>query len=207
MVTTKTNNSITILLTRGKVALVDDQDATLVNRYRWTAIRSGNTWYAKTHIGSKTVYMHRMVLFGEAESVDVRKADHINGDGLDNRRSNLRAVTHSENMRNTVGRRAVRGSEYKGVSVRKNAKKPFRACIHINGKQRHIGYFVSESMAAWAYDMIAAKLFGPYARPNFGRFGIIGRGVVSSTARFRIKPTAILFGWRYRLIRMCRVHT
>ena len=84
------NSTATIPLTQGKFAVVDAQDSTLLAGFRWTAIRSNNTWYAKTHAGGKTIYMHRLILFGGAQFGDARKADHINGNGLDNRRENLR---------------------------------------------------------------------------------------------------------------------
>src|SRR5258708_35597621 len=102
------NSTTTIPLTQGKFAVVDAQDAALLAGYRWTAIPSNNTWYAKTHAGGKTIYMHRLILFGEAQSADPRKVDHRNGNGLDNRRENLRPVKHSQKIRNTEGRRAAR---------------------------------------------------------------------------------------------------
>lgn len=191
--------TVRIPLTQGQYAVVDAQDSALLAAYRWTALRSNNTWYAKSHSGGKTIYMHRLILFGEEESGETRKADHRNGNGLDNRRENLRPVTHSQNMRNTVGRRATRRSEYKGVSVRKNSPKPYRACIHIDGEQKHLGYFDSEWLAGHVYDLAAKKFFGPFARTNSIRFRVIGQSGMSLTKRFRLGATAVVPGWRYRL--------
>lgn len=156
----------TISLTQGQVALVDAADLPKLCRYKWTAFHSRNTWYAKAHVGNKTIYMHRLILFGENASTEKRKVDHINGNGLDNRRKNLRAVTHSQNMQNSVGRKAARKSRFKGVSVRKHPLRPYRACIEVGGKQLHLGYFDSECDAASAYNEAAESYFGAHARVN-----------------------------------------
>jgi len=160
-----TTYSATITLTQGKVALVDDTDMPLVAAHRWTAFRSRNTWYAKCRINGKTIYLHRLIV-GASRGIIV---DHINRDGLDNRRENLRVVTHGQNMMNSVGRRAVRGSAYKGVSLRNHPFKPFRACIHVEGKQKHLGYFSCEIDAARTYDTAALYYFGEHSRVNFSK--------------------------------------
>jgi hypothetical protein len=164
-----------ISLTQGKVALVDSDDLGHIAPYRWTAIRSRNTWYAKAHVGKQTIYMHRLIKLGSDGLTAKCKVDHHNGNGLDNRRHNLRAATHAQNMMNSVGRPDVRKSGFKGVSVRKHACKPFRACIEAQGKQKHLGYFASEVEAARAYDDAAILCFGSYARLNFPERQKLGR--------------------------------
>jgi hypothetical protein len=158
-----------IQLTDGRFAVVDAEDLSILAQHRWTAVCSGNTCYAKTRIGGKTIYMHRLILFGN--ELTNMKVDHINRNGLDNRRVNLRPVTHAQNMMNTRGRQTVRRSQYKGVSMRKHPAKPYRACIQVDGKQKHLGYFPTESEAARAYDHSAVLFFGSHARTNFPLLG------------------------------------
>jgi len=187
-----------IPLTQGYFAVVDDQDAPMVERHRWTVLRSGNTCYAKTRINGRTVYLHRFIMFEGNAGDSKRKVDHINGKGLDNRRRNLRPVWHAQNMMNSVGRRAARKSRYKGVSVRLDSCKPFRASIHVAGKQKHLGFFKSEALAAYAYDIAAREYFGQHARPNFPTWRITDRRTIS-TMRFQVRTTVLLPPWRYRL--------
>ena len=91
--------------------------------------------------------------------------DHINGNGLDNRRENLRICTHAENQRNS---RSARGSssQYKGISWNKRDKRWY-SHIRIDDKQQHLGVFTSEVKAAKAYDAAALKHWGRFAKPNF----------------------------------------
>jgi len=153
-------------LTQDRFALVDPADLEILAPYHWTALDSGNTWYAKAHSGNKTIYIHRLILLGEEAGSDKRKVDHVNGNGLDNRRQNLRPVTHSQNMQNSLGRKTARKSRFKGVSLRRHPEKPYRACIEVGGKQIHLGYFASECDAADAYNSAAELHFGAHARVN-----------------------------------------
>jgi len=106
--------------------------------------------------------MHREVL----KVKDNEMIDHINGNGLDNRKENLRLATRSQNMQNSKKRKKT-SSKYKGVGWSKKTKK-WRARIWtVSGKCIHIGYFVSELDAAKAYDEKAKELFGSYYSPNF----------------------------------------
>lgn len=155
-----------IPLTQGQLALVDAAVLPILANYQWTAFRSRNTWYAKAHVGNKTIYMHRLILFGDEADTNTCKVDHINANGLDNRRLNLRPVSNSQNMMNSVGRPASRKCRYKGVSCRRHPLKPYRACIEVGGKQIHLGYFASECDAADAYNSAAELHFGVHARVN-----------------------------------------
>lgn len=139
-----------IPLTRGKVALVDDEDYSELSKYRWCALKQGNTYYAvraspcdpATH-KSTLIKMH-VVIAGTPHGMDT---DHVSGNGLDNRRENLRVVTHRENCQN---RHEVKTSKYPGVNWDKHARK-WRARIQVNGKQHSIGYYDDEEAAARRY--------------------------------------------------------
>lgn len=156
---------ITIPLSRGEVALIDDCDADLVLPYRWHADRSGATWYARHTFcfpggGRLNQSMHKLI-------TGYARTDHRNGDGLDNRRCNLRSATRSQNLYN---QRKARGtSQFKGVSRRYTGT--WVACIKVDGRQRHIGTFADEVSAAHAYDAAARVHFGEFAALNFPRSG------------------------------------
>lgn len=155
----------TIELTQGKVALVDDEDFDQVSAFRWSARKNRNsdTYYAvrtDRTSGKRTVLMHRFLLHAQ-NSVEV---DHINGNGLDCRRVNLRLATHSENQRNAA-RRSDNTSGFKGVTWNKQISK-WRAYIKVDGDQVHLGYFTSKAAARNAYDEAAIRHFGEFARTN-----------------------------------------
>jgi hypothetical protein len=92
-----------ILLTRGKVAIVDDEDYALVNRMKWQAAPSRDTFYAMCGIpglrGQQRLLMHRLIM----DPPKGMEIDHINGNGLDNRRANMRIVTRQQNLQNRRG--------------------------------------------------------------------------------------------------------
>lgn len=153
-----------IPLTQGKVALIDDEDWPLVKDYKWHAHKVRNVWYAETNIKvdgkRKTLKMN--YLFVQPQKG--YKTDHINGDGLDNRRENLRLVTEQQNQfnrHNTTG-----NSQYKGVSCIVPTKK-WRSRITINRQIIHLGIFKNEVDAAKAYDKAAKEHFGEFAHLNF----------------------------------------
>lgn len=136
----------TIELTQGKVALVDDEDFEELNQHKWYAHKDGNTFYAGRSINKPhpmTIHMHQAIM-NAPKGVDI---DHINGDGLNNLKSNLRIVTHRQNTQN---RHATKSSIYPGVGWHERDKK-WRAYITINGKQKHLGHFDVEAEAYAAY--------------------------------------------------------
>ncbi len=155
-----------IQLTQGKVALVDDEDYELASRFRWYVERKANGWYARRNIrrpdGRKAkILLHRAIL-GAEPGVGV---DHINRDGLDNRRSNLRWASTSQNGANR-GLNANSTSGYKGVDFQK-ARGCWRALIECRGRRLHLGVYATPEEAARAYDRAAVEFFGAFARPNF----------------------------------------
>lgn len=151
-----------IKLTYGKYAIVDAEDYERLSQYKWCAVEKGRTYYAKTlGLNGSIVSMHRIV----ANAPKGLIVDHINHNGLDNRRSNLRLCTTTQNQRNSRPRPGS-SSKYKGVCWCKSSKK-FRARIYINRKSVDIGYFTDEIAAAKAYDRKARELFGEFAYLNF----------------------------------------
>jgi hypothetical protein len=137
-----------IPLTQGKVALVDDDDYPELSKHKWCALYQGkNRWYAvrsKRGRGGQITFRMHMVIMGTPQGMDT---DHINGDGLDNRRENLRVVTHKGNMQNI---HVPKSSKYPGVCWSASNKK-WRSSTMINGEIYHIGYFKNEERAAMAY--------------------------------------------------------
>src|SRR4030042_4552219 len=106
-----------IQLTQGKVALVDDEDYNWLIKYKWCANKVETRWYAIAHIPHKgTIRMHQFLLNPEKGM----KCDNINGNGLDNRRCNLRIVTNAQNSMNKRKKRGM--SKYKGVHWRNDVK-------------------------------------------------------------------------------------
>jgi hypothetical protein len=154
-----------IPLTQGKYAIVDPEDYKEFAKYKWYAKGCGRRFYAErwdsSGIKGKDVSMHQAIM-GAAEG---KVIDHINHNGLDNRKANLRFATAQQNTWNKRKKRGNSSSRYKGVSQAKGQKK-WRAEIHCNGRKIHLGYFDDEKAAAMAYDAKAKELFGEYAVLN-----------------------------------------
>ncbi len=152
-----------IPLTRGKVALVDESDYERVSSFKWFACKPSprGCWYAaRNEPGQIRTYMHRFILGVSSQKI---KTDHIDGNGLNNQRSNIRECTQLQNLRNKRGRISAT-SEFKGVCLYKGR---WIAQIKYGGKNRVLGRFDSEIMAAKAYDAAATKAFGDFACVNF----------------------------------------
>lgn len=145
-----------IPLTRGYVALVDDEDFAYLSQFKWHAHLTRTKVYARRREGrgpGTAFYMHKEIL--KADEVD-----HQDGDGLNNRRLNLRDASHSQNMYNRAAKRGS-SSTFKGVHFYKRYQNWTAQC---GGK--HLGYFATEKEAARAYNEIAAKLYGEFAKLN-----------------------------------------
>ncbi len=154
-----------IPLTQGKFALVDDDVYEWASKYKWYTRRKKNTCYAERNTGTwpfrKIVRLHREIMNAE-QGIQV---DHINGNGLDCRRTNMRLASNAENQRNR-GSQANNTSGYKGV-VWDNAKRKWRARIRVDGTLVHLGYFSVPEDAARAYDVGARMYHGEFAKTNF----------------------------------------
>lgn len=135
-------------------ATVDDEDYELVSKYNWTF----NNGYAKTHIKNKDVKMHRLIM--GFPDMDI---DHIDGDGLDNRKINLRLVTSSQNHYNA--RLYVSNkSGYKGVYLDGSKVNPWRAFIGVEGRRINLGHFKTFEEAKEARREAELLYHGDYAR-------------------------------------------
>lgn len=153
-----------IPLAGGRVALVDDADLPLLSSVRnWSTVRSGKTKvYASgwSLIEHRRVLMHRLIMCADRGFM----VDHINHNGLDNRRANLRVCTNAENRRNSVGRPRVRLARFKGIRLMRGK---WAANIKVSGKSIHIGTYSTDAEAAQAYDAAARLAFGDFAFLNF----------------------------------------
>lgn len=153
-----------IPLTHGKTAIVDDVDFERLGIHHWSCCKAGYAMRGFRDNG-KMVYlkMHHAILGKPPQGYVV---DHINGDRLDNRRCNLRFVTHQQNAFNTRKHRVENGtSRFKGVSYMKDKHK-WRSRIMIGGREKHIGLYGTEEEAALAYNEAAKSYFGEYAKLN-----------------------------------------
>jgi hypothetical protein len=164
--------ALLVPLTKGKVAVIDAADAPLVASHSWIAhLSQSKVWYACRRVAGKnaTVSMH-IVIMGLSGSDE---GDHIDGDGLNNRRSNLRVSDRSTNLANRR-LQSNNTSGFKGVTKRSDSNR-WRAEISLNGKKTHLGSFDTAEHAALAYDEAARANFGEFARLNFPREGERGR--------------------------------
>ena len=151
----------TLKLSQGAFALVDEDDYERMNAVKWTL--SGK--YAQRKIrmpdGSYTSeLLHRAVL----NAPRTLEVDHINGDGLDNRKINLRLSTRSQNRAHSTLRKSTK-TGFKGVYNNHRTKK-FRASIKADSRKYNIGTFATAEEAARAYDREALRLHGEFAVTN-----------------------------------------
>lgn len=156
-------------LTQGKFSKIDVQDGPEIGNHNWYTrkVRFSHLFYALRSVhkdgGVTAVFLHNEIMPPETG----KEIDHRNGNGLDNRRSNLRACSHMENLQNS--RKSTNkkfSSLYKGVDWHKRAKR-WRARITVDRKRIDLGTYTHESQAAIAYDRAAIEHFGNFAYLNF----------------------------------------
>lgn len=150
-----------IPLTHGKFAIVDAEDYDRLGKYKWYCREAKNNFYAFRRNGKKMVSMHREII----NAPEGLLVDHIDGDGLNNCKSNLRLCTYAENACNRRPNRKG-SSKYKGVWFHKRERK-WEARITRKGKLKYLGRYDDEIEAALAYDRKAKQLFGEFAYLNF----------------------------------------
>ena len=157
----------TILLTQNKIVFIDEEDYELVSQYKWYPLKGNSTFYATAPNSIvngeiKTVVMHRLIIL----ALEKHHVDHKNGNGLDNRKENLRVCSPLENKRYQKAYKNC-ASLYKGVCWDKEVRK-WRTDITVNKKRVYLGRFHSEEEAAKAYDAAASMYFKEFAKLNFG---------------------------------------
>ena len=166
------NDSIRyICLTRGLHAIVDAEDYEWLSRHKWQVQPSAShrTYYAKR------VYRHRLILM-HREIMKPPKGmfvDHINGNGLDNRRCNLRICTPGQNSCNR-SKQGNTGNRF--IGVRPCGKNTYQVAVMHKGKTHRGGTFTDEVEAARARDRLALQLHGEFARLNFPEIREEGEG-------------------------------
>ena len=141
----------------GQFAIIDDEDFDLVNQYQWRGHKGGKNCdhvYAVTRLR-----MHRLIMNAPPGMV----VDHINGDTLDNRKSNLRICSTAQNQQN--GKARGGSSRFKGVSYNAQ-KKRWLGAFMANGKTYYVGCFIDEEECARAVDKKRKEVCGDYATTN-----------------------------------------
>lgn len=144
-------------------ALVDDEDYEELSKFKWYIDSGGHTHYGtrslpKTEKDHSAILMHREILGLKKGEV----CDHIDGNGLNNQRNNLRKATISQNCANRI---SYGSSKHLGVSWHKISKR-WRAQIQKNGIVFHLGSFESEEEAALAYNVVAKEKHKDFAKLN-----------------------------------------
>lgn len=144
-----TSQSKLLHLTQNKQAIVDNDDYDKLSKYKWHSHKSRNTFYAERY---PNISMHSEIISCPKNM----RIDHINGNGLDNRKSNLRIVTVRENAQNLYGSKP-KTSKYPGVYWNK-ADKRWYARIRIQGKLHFLGSYSIEETAALRYKLACMEI-------------------------------------------------
>jgi hypothetical protein len=151
-----------IPLSQGKITLVDDEDYDYLNQWKWTYFTNSNCEYAARNQDKKAILMHRVIL-GDPFCNNGLDTDHINRDGLDNRKINLRFCTHQQNQWNR-GKFKNNKSGFIGVYYERGK---WRASSRANHTHTFIGYFDTAEEASQAYKQFVLKAYGEFAETNF----------------------------------------
>lgn len=153
---------VTTPLMHGQILRIDEADMPLVQQYRWHAKQEGRSWYAYGNTydpeGKRGVIkLHRLLL----NALPSQFVDHVDGNGMNNTRANLRIATKQQNQAN-VRKRLSNRTGYKGVQQHHDGR--FRARIQVKGVGIHLGMFNTAEEAYAAYCTAARKHFGEFAR-------------------------------------------
>lgn len=148
----------------GQVAMVDNEDYDWISKFSWHLKNSGTVLYARCNVvldnKHTTMTMHRMVMTAKKGQI----VDHIDRNGLNNQKYNLRFATKAQNKMNCISHKNS-SSKYKGVHWNK-VSKVWQSRIQFEGKKIFLGAFDNEIEAARAYDKKSIEIFGEYSRVN-----------------------------------------
>lgn len=150
-----------IPLTQGKITLVDDDDYEYLITFKWRALKEGNSWYAGRSVPSGIIKPRQKLIHMHCVIMGRLWIDHVDGNGLNNQRTNLRFCTRSQNCANSKrkNKTGYRGVYFDGIG--------YSARISINGIKKHLGYSLDKIEMALLFDTAARELYGKFARLNF----------------------------------------
>jgi hypothetical protein len=155
-----------IPLTQEKFAVVDNDDFARVNKFKWCLDTKGMRLYALRSITRRghchTIYLHRFIL----NAPKGKQVDHIDGDGLNNRKKNLRLCSSAQNKYACRRKSRSATSRFRGVCW-DSARQKWKVMLTYRDRPFNLGRFDCEIAAAHAYDKKARELFGNFASPNF----------------------------------------
>lgn len=155
----------TLPLSRGMVAIVDDEDFDWLNQWKWSLSFAGNNPCVRRMVNRKGVRVRYRLSRLITNCPDGMWVDHANGDPLDNRRENLRICTPAQNAQN----RRIRSDNttgFKGIFPSNLKSKPFASSLIVNGESKYLGYFETAELAHAAYCSAAKEHFGEFARTS-----------------------------------------
>lgn len=163
---TASPNTKLIPLTQGCFAIIDADDFERVSKYKWFALKNGRTFYAERNPTiapgkQRMLPMHRFII----GAMDGQTVDHINHNGLDNRKCNLRICNSVQNRRNSIKMIKPTTSKYKGVCWH-SRDRVWVAYIKTEDRNNHLGNFKKEVDAANAYNKAAIEFYGAFAVLN-----------------------------------------